>query len=239
MNNKPRYNIYPCGDHAFTVSFGNIIDDAVNKHVLNLFYLLRQQNIAGLKDIIPAYSSVTIVYDVVAIRKKFPYATAYNKMAKMLEQYMHEAEGKTENMGSVVRIPVCYERRYAPDLNEIAALKNIHTETIVQLHCSKTYRVFMLGFLPGFAYMGTLDEAIEMPRKNNPRNKVAAGSVGIAGKQTGIYPCESPGGWNIIGQTPLTMFDANCNKAALLQPGDYVQFYPITKEAFEAIKTAQ
>lgn len=239
MHNTAPYNVYPCGDHALTVSFGNVIEEAANKHVLSIFNWLKLQNIEGVKDIIPAYSSITVVYDVQVIRKKFPSTTAYSRMAKTLEQYMHKQEKNTENKEGIARIPVCYEPAYAPNLIEIAALKNIQPQTIVQLHCSKAYRVFMLGFLPGFAYMGTVDPNLEMPRRTNPREKVAAGSVGIAGKQTGIYPFESPGGWNIIGRTPLKMFDAKRPQAALLQPGEQVQFYPITKEAFEAIKTAQ
>jgi inhibitor of KinA len=222
-----------------TIDFGNVIDENINKHVLSIFSGLKHQNITGVKDIIPAYSSVTVVYDVVAVRKANPNTTAYRTMEMILVDCADAVSDVVAEVETIVRIPVCYEPAFAPDLHEMAALKNIGPETIVKLHSSKTYRVFMLGFLPGFAYMGTVDDVLAVPRKHTPRTKVAVGSVGIAGKQTGIYPFESPGGWNIIGQTPLKMFDAHRAEAALLKPGTQVQFYAIGEEEFNAIKAAQ
>ncbi|MFN5987596.1 MAG: 5-oxoprolinase subunit PxpB, partial [Chitinophagaceae bacterium] len=133
-----------------------------------------------------------------------------------------------------IEIPVCYHPTFGIDLAKIAAEKNKDVEEIIQIHCSKIYRVFCLGFMPGFAYMGEVDKSIQSPRHPKPRPFVDAGSVGIAGSQTGIYPSDSPGGWQIIGRTPLTVFDPI--HLALLNPGDLVRFRAITKEAFDGIK---
>ncbi len=237
--NRP-YNIYPCGDHAVTIGYGNTIDDDVSAHVLRLFGRLKKQNIAGVLDIIPAYSSITVVYNVGMVKKAFPNTTAYNSIAQVLNKMEGQPDDIEEvGTGKLVRIPVCYDASLGIDLEELARQKKLSTQAIVQLHTIKTYRVFMLGFLPGFAYMGTVDEQLATPRLSTPRTNVNQGSVGIAGKQTGIYPYQSPGGWNIIGQTPVKMFDVNRPVAALLQPGDSVQFYPITMQEFENIKASQ
>jgi inhibitor of KinA len=240
MHKTRPYNIYPCGEHAVTIGYGNTIDDDVNAHVLRLFGQLKQQNITGVLDVIPAYSSITVVYDVGVVKKAFPNTTAYNSIAQILNR-MEEQPDAVEGIetGNLVRIPVCYDATFGIDLEEVARQKKLSPQTMVQLHTNKTYRVFMLGFLPGFAYMGTVDEQLATPRLSTPRINVKQGSVGIAGKQTGIYPYESPGGWNIIGQTPIKMFDVNRPVAALLQPGDSVQFYPITMQEFEHLKASQ
>jgi inhibitor of KinA len=133
---------------------------------------------------------------------------------------------------SLVKIPVCYDNEFAPDLQRMAQSKNISADEIVRIHIADTYRVYMLGFLPGFAYLGRLDKKIAMPRKSHPA-PVAAGSIGIAGNQTGIYPLASPGGWQIIGRTPLQLFDADRTEPTLLKAGDTVQFYSISKHEFE------
>lgn len=235
-----KYHIYPCGDHAITIDFGNAIDEDINRHVQRLFYSIKQKNITGVYDVIPAYSSITVVYDVIAVKKAFPENPAYNTILKIINGIIKQpVEDMVSGEENVVRVPVCYDAYLAPDLHEVAAIKNLSAETIAQLHYGKMYRVFMLGFLPGFPYMGTLTEELFMPRRNNPRTNVAAGSVGIAGKQTGIYPVESPGGWNIIGQTPLKIFDANRSDPAHVKPGNLVQFYPVTVREFNDIKAAQ
>jgi inhibitor of KinA len=136
-----------------------------------------------------------------------------------------------------IEIPVCYYPSLAPDLQSLADEKNLQVEEVIQLHTSRTYRVYMIGFLPGFAYMGKVDEHISMPRKTNPRTLVAEGSVGIAGEQTGIYPLDSPGGWNIIGQTPLRLFDAQKDELVLLRTGDSIKFFPIRLKEFLQMKS--
>jgi len=228
--------IQPTGDHALTVIFGDAIDESINKQVLAFFYLLQQQNIEGIKDLIPAYASLTVVYDIVRIRQHHGIAAfeyMHNKIETALQNFNVEAEGSTRP----VHIPVCYDVSLGIDLREIALQKNISIEEIIELHSASTYRVYMIGFLPGFAYMGSVDKKIAVPRKNVPRKKVDAGSVGIADFQTGIYPLDSPGGWNIIGQTPVQLFNKDYKEPCVLQPGDKVKFEPISLEEFEDLKS--
>ncbi len=239
MHHVLPYKIVSCGDHAVTIDFGNTIDETINNYILHLFHHLKQKNIPGIKDILPAYSSLTVVYDVITIHKIISTPDAYIWITQQLEMILQQKQGDKFEEPRIINIPVCYEEQFAPDLHELAAHKNITPESVGKVHYSKPYRVFMLGFLPGFAYMGTVEKIISMPRKTKPRLKVPEGSVGIAGLQTGIYPMESPGGWNIIGQTPIKLFDANKPGGALLQPGDHVHFYPVTVEEFEKIKSAQ
>jgi len=132
-----------------------------------------------------------------------------------------------------IKIPVCYAEKYGLDLNEISKQKKISISEIIQLHTAKKYRIYMIGFLPGFAYMGEVDKQIAITRKAQPRINVEGGSVGIAGMQTGIYPLDSPGGWQIIGKTPLKLFDKEKDHTVLLQPGDEIEFYPITEDEFK------
>jgi inhibitor of KinA len=138
----------------------------------------------------------------------------------------------------LIRIPVCYAEAYAPDLASLAALHGISSEEVIAIHSAARYRVYMIGFLPGFPYMATVDKKIQTPRLAKPRTRVSAGAVGIAGAQTGIYPSDSPGGWQLIGQTPLKLFDVAKDNPVLLQPGDEVQFYPISIEAFKTFRNA-
>ena len=230
------YHMYPCGDHALTIQWGNRIDISVNKVVIALFTLLKEANIKGVKDIIPAYNSLTIVYDTATLKKQVKTVTVYEWISRQVGKLIDSSVIDTERKARLVRIPVCYDLSLAPDLVSLAAEHGMDTDEVVKLHTGKTYRVFMIGFLPGFAYLGSVDERIITPRKANPRTMVPAGSVGIAGEQTGIYPFDSPGGWQLIGQTPVKMFSAAADEPCLLQPGDAVQFYPVTLTEFEKSK---
>ncbi len=230
------YHMYPCGDHALTIEWGNAIDVTVNKTVMALFVLLKEANIKGVKDIIPAYNTITIVYDTPLLKKQVTTATVYEWMSRQVGNLINSSEIDIEKKSRLVRIPVCYDFSMAPDLSSLAAEHSIHTDEVIKLHTGKTYRVYLIGFMPGFAYMGSVDQKIKTPRRSNPRTLVPAGSVGIAGEQTGIYPFDSPGGWQLIGQTPVKMFDAGNDQPCYLQPGDEVQFYPITTNEFQNIK---
>lgn len=227
------YNIYPLGDSALTIDFGNRIEETINKHVLARFYALQKNPLPAMIEAVPAYASLTVFYDPFKIKKVHITLTgsAYEWMKIQTENWLKRnipIGGETKNL---LTIPVCYDDEYAPDLEYICETKKISKEELVSIHTGKNYRVYMLGFLPGFAYMGELDEAISFPRKQKP-NITAAGSVGIAGKQTGIYPLQSPGGWQIIGRTPLKMFDAAKECPTLLQAGDEVRFKSISKYEF-------
>lgn len=228
------YRIFPLGDSAITIDFGNIISEAINNEIIARFNELKQEPVPGMIEAIPAYSSLTIYYDVIKVRKVVPEGnTAFETMKQQVEKRFGKPAQQNNISERLVKIPVCYEEEYAPDIHQLAAKKNISTEEVIQIHTSKNYRVYMLGFLPGFAYLGEVDERIAFPRKLQPVN-VLPGSVGIAGRQTGIYPLSSPGGWSIIGRTPLKLFDAGKEEPTLVKAGDSVQFYSITTDEFKS-----
>ena len=182
---------------------------------------------------VPAYSSITIFYDPVAIKKTIPgNQTVFEWIAGRIEQRLKEDLLIPDTTPRVIKIPVCYDAEFGLDIQELAFQKNLSPSEVVEFHIAKTYRVYMLGFLPGFAYMGEVDEKIAMSRKTEPRINTPAGSVGIAGKQTGIYPVDSPGGWQIIGRTPLQLFNKNRDQPVLLKPGDEIKFYSIREDEF-------
>jgi len=225
-----QYRILPLGDHALCIQLGDIIDASINQQCIAIFHQLKEAALPFIKDIIPAYASLTVVYDVVGIRKEQP--SAYGSMKEKLEAMLLRINMDQPISSRKIEIPVCYDLSLGVDLQEMSQEKNIPVEEIIRIHTNKTYRVFMIGFLPGFAYMGSVDESIITARRTKPRTNVAAGSVGIAGEQTGIYPLDSPGGWNIIGQTPLKLFDAKREKPVLLEAGDEIKFVAIDINEF-------
>ncbi len=231
--NKLPYRIFSLGDAAITIDFGNLIDKTINHEVISRFNQLREKPFLGIIDIVPAYSSLTIHYDIAKIRQlNSGTETAFEVVKQLLEEKINHPVPERTIEKRVIKIPVCYETEYAPDLQQFLSAKDMSREELVALHTQKKYNVFMIGFLPGFAYMGEVDEKIAMPRKQQP-NIVAAGSVGIAGKQTGIYPLISPGGWHIIGRTPLKLFDSKREEPILLRAEDTIQFYSISKIEYE------
>ncbi len=233
MNTTISYRIFPLGDAAITIDYGNNISESVNKEVVARFQQMRSHPLSGMVEAVPAYSSLTVYYDVPVLRKIIPVnVTVFEWMKKQLEERLQKPLPENIAETRLIRIPVCYEKEFAPDIRELAGAKNISVEEVIRLHLSGSYRVYMLGFLPGFVYLGEVDDQIAMPRKPQPQ-PVWAGSVGIAGKQTGIYPLASPGGWQIIGRTPWRLFDANKAEPTLLRAGDTVQFYSISKNEFE------
>lgn len=226
------YHIFPLGDSALTIDFGNRIDEVINQEVIKIFNDWKQQPPEGVTEIVPAYSSLTLYYDPAKISKPAPTITVFEWMKQQVHTRLVEKilSGKTEH--NIIRIPVCYQAGLAPDFLPMASSINLTAEQLISIHTEKIYKVYMLGFLPGFPYMGEVDERIVMPRKNQPVN-VAAGSVGIAGRQTGIYPLNSPGGWQIIGRTPLKLFDRANDEPTLLNAGDNVQFYSINMDEYQ------
>ena len=230
------YRIFPLGDTALTIDFGNSINEAINKEVIARFDQLQQLPLAGMIEAIPAYSSLSVYYNVYEIKRYIrPGKTVFEWMKEQIEERMKIPVEEKRISERLVKIPVCYDDEFAADIQQLAIAKNITVDEAIKIHTSPDYKVYMLGFLPGFAYMGEVDEKITMPRKSQPQN-VAAGSVGIAGKQTGIYPLISPGGWQIIGRTPLKLFNPERKEPTLLRAGDIVQFYSISKNEFEQIQ---
>jgi inhibitor of KinA len=223
--------IYAIGDGAITLSLGNQVNDFLNKKVIAVQQWIWQNRFSGLKDVVVGYTTCTLYYDAFIIKQQYNTAAAYNWVKQFLEKAFHESLVELYTQPRTIHIPVCYDADFGTDIKTLAESKSITAETLINIHSSATYRVYMVGFLPGFAYMGTVDATIAMPRKQQPQT-VAAGSVGIAGYQTGIYPISSPGGWHIIGRTPLPLFTVNNQPPVLLQAGDEVRFEPISKDAF-------
>lgn len=230
MNDKNTYRIVPLGDNAALLDFGNTIDEELNKKIISLFHFLNRHPIAGMIEIVPAYSSLAVYYNVSLVKENNHMEPAFDFVKNKLEEILKQAMMVDENETRFIKIPVYYN---GADLEFISKEKNISIDEIIQIHSSATYTVYMLGFLPGFPYMGKVDERIAIPRREQPRLKVKAGSVGIAGMQTGIYPLASPGGWQIIGHTPLRLFDSTKQNPVLLQAGDKVEFYSIGSHEFE------
>ncbi len=231
MSFQTPYTIFPLGDAALTIDFGNQLDEKINEQVLCLFHWLKAHPPGGVTDLVPAYSTLTVHYDVPAVVHNHSYATAYETMAFYISKAI-AGMTFTAATSKTVRVPVCYTGDFAPDLQAVAAQTNLTVEEVVRLHTARSYKVYMIGFLPGFSYMGTVDQRIAVPRRPQPRFKVEGGSVGIAGLQTGIYPFASPGGWQIIGRTPLRMFYKDKARPVLLAPGDEVLFFSIDEDEF-------
>jgi len=233
MNPYHPYSIFPLGDSALTIDFGNIISEDINKKVLKLFHHLESIKDETIIDLVPAYSSLTVYYDV-----SFFYdtkKTAFESMADILEELLSTNSNTRKEKSKYFEIPVLYGRKYGMDLDYLSEKNELTPSEIIKLHTAKTYKVFMLGFLPGFTYMGEVDDRIAVARKPTPV-KLFPGAVGIAGKQTGIYPFECPGGWQIIGRTPVKVFRREDKNPVLFQPGDEVKFYSITEHEFENYK---
>lgn len=222
------------GDNGMLIDFGNSIDDTKNRKVFHLFQKIKQKKFPFIIDVLPAYSSLAIFYNLKQVNNKFDNDTCcFENVKHQVEAILKEGLTISSDTSSKkIKIPVCYADEFALDINDISKAKNISVDDIIRIHTSKCYRVYMIGFLPGFPYMGEVDDRIAMPRRAVPRISVAAGSVGIAGLQTGIYPLESPGGWQIIGRTPYKLFDKEKAEPVLLHPGDEIEFYAITKDEF-------
>lgn len=227
--------VYAAGDYALTFQWGNSISLDANQLVMQLFNSLLQDPLPFVSDIIPAYNSLTVVYNVVELRKNNASITAYDQIKTSVYERL-KSQVNNISKYTLVKIPVCYHPSVAPDLAHMAAQTELTEAEIIQLHCQPIYKVYLIGFLPGFPYMASVNKAIQFPRKTTPRALVPAGSVGIAGEQTGIYPLNSPGGWQLIGKTPLILFDMRKEMPCLLQPGDTVQFYPIELAEFLSIQ---
>ncbi|HXB06215.1 MAG TPA: 5-oxoprolinase subunit PxpB [Puia sp.] len=232
------FSIYPLGDSAITIDLGNSIDDQRNRTALALYEWLRAHPFPGLQDIIMAYSSVSVFYDLSALAAAEGRGAGevYSRLEEMLRLAWKEVAKDIPAVdagGQLWELPVCYEGEYAPDIGFVAEQQGLSAGEVVELHTAVVYRVYMIGFLPGFPYLGTVDERLRVSRKPEPV-AVRAGGVGIAGMQTGIYSLNSPGGWQIIGRTPVRLFEPHGDPPILVQAGDRVQFYPVSSAEFRA-----
>ena len=216
------------GNKALLVDFEQRIDFNINQKVIALKYIIEQHNISGIQFHIPAYCSLTIGFD--------NSITNYEILVKKIKALSDSFKIHTIKNVVTHTLPVCYEKGYAWDLEGVLRQTNISKQKLIELHTKSTFRVYMLGFLPGFPYLGTLPESLFCCRKIQPRLKVAAGSVGIAGLQTGVYPSDAPGGWQIIGRTPLKLFNPEKPQPFLFKVGDLVKFKAIDQHTYRNLK---
>ncbi|HEV8512501.1 MAG TPA: 5-oxoprolinase subunit PxpB [Cyclobacteriaceae bacterium] len=228
------YSIIPLNESAALVSFGNVIDGAVNQKVIALHTSINHKSFKGFVESAPAYSSLAVFYNAIEImQSNRDIKSTFDFVKGYLEDVLARLpQAKESENNRVLEIPVFYN---GEDLKFLADEHGLSVGEVIGIHASKSYRVFMVGFLPGFPYMGTVDDRIATARKKSPRTSVPAGSVGIAGYQTGIYPQASPGGWQLIGQTPFKVFDKEKSNPCLLNPGDHVRFYSISQTEFEKL----
>jgi inhibitor of KinA len=222
-------DILPLGDRALVIRFDEKISIEINRQVTLLESWISKSDIAGIQEMIPAFRTLTVFYD--------PLMCSFESLCKQITNGIHHLSNPMSTKKIIYEIPVCYEGEFALDLKDLSEYTGLSVKDIVSIHTKEPYYIYMLGFLPGFPYLGGLDDTLSMPRLKKPRAKVAAGSVGIAGNQTGIYPVESPGGWRIIGQTPLTLFDTSKNMHVPYRAGDWIQFYSVSKKEFYSIQT--
>jgi inhibitor of KinA len=235
------------GETAVAVRFGNAVDRSVHRRVQALAGYLEQHPFPGMIEVVPAYAAVTVYYDPWIVAREESFFLLFGQEAivpgertpseavmSVIENYASMADqmADTDAEGRIVEIPVCYGGEYGPDLEEVAAFHGLTADQAVELHAGTDYSVYMIGFAPGFPYLGGLDKRLHTPRRAAPRLKVAAGTVGIGGSQTGVYPLETPGGWQLIGRTPLPLFLPEQEPPALLRAGDTVRFVPITPREF-------
>jgi inhibitor of KinA len=223
MIDRPR--ICSLGDDCVTVDFGNEISIETNSKAIALAARLNEVRFTGFVEAVPAYSSVSVFFDLAEVRRAAEQSeTAIASVSRFVKSALQNPSSNTRSNERTVEIEVDFGDEAALDLDRVADFARMSRADVIELFISKTYSVYMLGFLPGFAYMGEVDERIAIPRRETPRTSVPKGSVGIAGRQTGIYPFQSPGGWQIIGRTGTEMFSLDRDPNSLLRPGDEVRF---------------
>ncbi|MEP7075611.1 MAG: 5-oxoprolinase subunit PxpB [Acidobacteriota bacterium] len=218
-------NIFPLGTGALTVEFGREISVELNRKAISLAEYLDALAFDGYIESVPAYASTSIFFDVPTVRRTFgSHLTAFDAVVSVINRILPQLNEADDCDGRLIEIAVSFSTKDSPDLQRVADYASLTAADVVEIFTAVEYRVFMIGFLPGFAYMGKVDERIAAPRKVSPRTQVPAGSVGIAGRQTGIYPFESPGGWQIIGRTDVKLFDPCFTRPCFLRSGDMVRF---------------
>jgi len=248
------YTLLPLGDRAIIIRFGDQINEQTHKLIINIVCYLENNQIAGIVEYVPAYCSITLhfhpmkvieglkrqrtLWQALQSIRHSPSLILEYFIEEKLASYEEQEKTKTELEYRVVDIPVCYGEEYGPDLEAVALYHQISVTDVIAIHAKELYLVHMLGFAPGFPYLGGMNTAIATPRKSIPRAVIAEGSVGIAGEQTGIYPISTPGGWQIIGRTPIKLFDPKQEVPSVIRAGDRIRFIPITKKQFVEMKAS-
>ena len=219
--------ILPSGDSSVLVRFGEQISESIHRKVIAFQNNLETKKIQGVIETVPAYASLLIIYN--------PLILPYKDFLLKIHEILKEPETEKASKSEIITIPVCYDKSFGLDLQEVSEHTGLSNDEIIKIHTASVYFVFMLGFVPGFPYLGEIDQRIACPRKTTPRQVVPVGSVGLAGRQTGIYPIESPGGWQIIGRTPMKIFNPGNENIFPVQAGDRIRFKSIDLKEFESL----
>ncbi|MBU3170024.1 5-oxoprolinase subunit PxpB [Clostridium estertheticum] len=226
MYDEVKYLI--AGDRALVVEFGDKIEEQVNSKIRSLTVAIAQEGIIGINETIPTYRSLMVIYDPIIMELDELISVLKSIILKMHELKLPDAK--------VIEIPTLYGGEYGPDIDFVAKHNKISIDEVIKIHTDREYLIYMIGFTPGFPYLGGMSDKIEAPRLQNPRTKIPVGSVGIAGKQTGIYPVESPGGWQLVGRTPVKLYDPCRDEPVLLNAGDYIKFVSIDENEYKIIE---
>ena len=224
---EPRF--LPAGDTAVVVEFGNTVDRAISDAVLALSARVRAARTRGVRETVPTYRSLLVHFD--------PVVTTAAAVIGEIRQLLGQKD-ETRKNATLWRVPACFEPTHAPDLADVAERAKLTQDKVVQILSETLFHVYMVGFSPGFSYMGDVPPPLDLPRRTDPRVKVPTGSIAIAVGMIGVYPVESPGGWHLVGTAPIRFFDLRHNRPALLAPGDKVRFEPITPSAFDDLRAA-
>lgn len=238
---KDTITFHPLGDAAIVIQAGTDISEDIHERVKQLFSCIEQHPFEGYVEAVQAFTNVTVFYEPYKVyqsaqlkqRAISPYEWVKDYIENLIEDNWQEGNQVKRR---IVDIPVCYGGELGPDLEEVARINDLTPEEVVRIHTSGTYLVYMIGFAPGFPFLGGLSEKIAAPRRQTPRMSIPKGSVGIAGKQTGVYPISTPGGWQLIGQTPLSLFRPNAERPSLLKAGDEVRFVQLSEKEFFSMK---
>jgi inhibitor of KinA len=240
VNKQMNASIFQLGEQAVSFEFnGDTVDSMRHEILMRMKDWIEQNPFDGLLDIIPSYRSISVRFDAFKL-----LSAGHKKASTFVESFLRMAyDYALKNPGTrtsrMINVPVCYDSKFGPDIDFICEQNHLSREHLIHLHTSTTYNVYAIGFLPGFPYLGFVEHQLEVPRKSKPRSLVPAGSVGIAGKQTGIYPLNSPGGWQIIGRTPLKLFNSFNQPPVLIETGDRVSFYQVDEAHFDEIQKTQ
>lgn len=217
-------SFFPAGDSALVAEFGREIDESINAQVHAMAAWITAQRLRGVREVLPTFRSLMVYYD--------PLVVSYGRLVRQLSRFSGEKVRETGGEREIVEVPCCYD---GPDLADMQALTGLSAEEIIAIHSGVDYRIYMMGFLPGFVYLGGLDLRIHAPRLQTPRTRIEPGSVGIGGSQTGIYPVASPGGWRILGRTPLKLYDPTRSQPILCRAGQFIRFVPISASEYERL----
>ncbi|EFI41777.1 MULTISPECIES: 5-oxoprolinase subunit PxpB [Peptoniphilus] len=227
MYNNVKYLI--AGDRALIMEFGNEISKDINSRIRMTIEKIEKSNIEGIVELVPTYRSITVSYN--------PLIIKYDELVEKLREFEKHKEESDGDTIRLIEIPTVYGGEYGPDLKFVSEHSGLNEEEVVEIHTGTDYLVYMMGFAPGFTYLGGMDERIATPRLKSPRLKIPGGSVGIAGAQTGMYPSDSPGGWQLIGRTPLKLYDEANDPPVFINAGDYIRYVKIDEAEYEKIKS--